>query len=78
MNEKRVLLIKKACPKCDELLNQIKTRGWSGLVDEVKDFDKSTTVPPFIKDVPCLLIGECSFIVGYEEIVEFLSKLDTE
>lgn len=78
MTEKRVLLIKNECNFCDELLATIKAEGWSGLVDEIKDFDKSTTVPPFIKDVPCLIVGECSFVVGYEEIVAFLSKLGKE
>lgn len=78
MNEKRVLLVKYDCSVCEELLKVIKEGGWSGLVDEIKDFDKSTTVPPFIKNVPCLLIGECSFIVGYDEIVAYLNKMETE
>ncbi len=78
MKEKRVLLIKEGCPICDDLLTTIKREGWSGLVDEIKDFDKSTTVPPFIKDVPCLLIGDCSFIVGFDGIMEFLLKMETE
>lgn len=41
---------------------------------EVRDFWRSTTVPPFVNHPPCLMVGDSTFIFGNEEIKQFLDK----